>query len=145
MTSIIEMLLPSMSAGELDALIADAEKEKAKRSSEPVGKHPAAKEAKRDPRCPECKAALWKNGKRKSDGVQSYVCPSCGRKSCDTTDTSLHSSKVSLGKIRLITTLVMFDLPTWTVSRFAGVTEETAGCWRDRCLDADQAWQQADA
>lgn len=141
MLRMLEMGLPSMSDRELDSLIAEAEAEKARRANGGrESKHSAARSAKRDLRCPECKTVLWKDGKRKKDGVQAYVCPKCRRKSCDTAGTSLHASKIPLHKVRLIVALVMLDLPAWIISVFAGVSDETAGFWRDRCLDAAQSW-----
>lgn len=103
-----------------------------------------AKANKRDPRCPECKAVLWKDGKRE-DGSQRYRCPKCGARSCDTSWTSLHSSKISSEKIMQIITLAMFDLPIWVISRIAGVSDKTALYWRDRCLDAAQSWSRESA
>lgn len=110
-----------------------------RKPSETEVKDGLAKRNKRDPRCPECKAALWKDGKRE-DGSQRYRCPKCGARSCDTSWTSLHSSKISSEKIRQIITLAMFDLPIWVISRISGVSGKTALYWRDRCLDAAQAW-----
>ena len=59
------------------AEIVSEESKKRERESARFAKGLKARAMKRDPRCPECAAKLWCDGKRK-DGVQTYVCPVCG-------------------------------------------------------------------
>ena len=94
---------------------------------------------KRDPRCPYCKSAACRDGRR-HDGVQRYVCKSCGRHFSDTSSTSLSSSKLDTGTIATIVSLIMYDCPNWVVAKVASVSERTAQYWRDRCLDAANSW-----
>ena len=133
--------LSQLSDEELSSLLASLEseamaREKKKSTSR---KAAAAKANKRDPRCPDCHCRLRKDGKR-GDGSQRYECPICGRHSCDTTATSLASSKLPLGTIRKMITLIMLDCPDWVVSYILGVGEKTAQFWKDRCLDAAAEW-----
>lgn len=116
-----------------------AECRRRERESARFDKGRAAKAAKRDPRCPKCSARLWKDGKRK-DGVQTYVCPVCGSKSCDAANTSLASSKLPMATIEKAITLIMLDCPDWVASWILGVNVKTIQFWRDRCLDASQRW-----
>ena len=93
----------------------------------------------RDPRCPSCGSRLHKDGIR-ADGAPSYACPSCGRKSSDSTGTSLSSSELGVDKIRDIVTLVVMDCPDWVIAHIVGVNIKTAQYWADRCLDAAVKW-----
>lgn len=68
------------------AEIVSEESKKRERESARFAKGLRARAMKRDPRCPKCAAKLWRDGKRK-DGVQTYVCPKCGKKSCDASGT----------------------------------------------------------
>lgn len=97
-----------------------AECRRRERESARFDKGRAAKAAKRDPRCPKCSARLWKDGKRK-DGVQTYVCPVCGSKSCDAANTSLASSKLPMATIEKAITLIVLDCPDWVASWILGV------------------------
>mgnify|MGYP000216550619 FL=1 len=130
-----------LSDEELQALaeIISEESEKRERESARFAKGLKARAMKRDPRCPECAAKLWRDGKRK-DGVQTYVCPKCGKKSCDASGTSLASSKMTMPMIEKTITLIMLDCPNWVVSWILGIDQKTAQFWRDRCLDASQKW-----
>lgn len=120
-----------------DAIRAEIEKREKKMS--PSAKASLAIASKRDPSCPICGSALSKNGKRK-DGVQTYVCPRCRAKSSGASNTSLASSKLPLGTIRKIITLIMLDCPDWVISYILGVSEKTAQFWKDRCLDSANEW-----
>ena len=130
-----------LSDEELQALaeIVSEESKRRERESARFAKGWKARATKRDPRCPECAAILWRDGKRK-DGVQTYVCPVCGRKSCDGSGTSLDSSKMTMPAIEKTITLIILDCPDWVVSWILGIDEKTAQFWRDRCLDASQKW-----
>ena len=130
-----------LSDEELQALaeIVSEESKRRERKSARFAKGLKAKTMKREPRCPECAAKLWRDGKRK-DGVQTYVCPVCGRKSCDASGTSLASSKMTMPMIEKTITLIMLDCPNWVVSWMLGIDQKTAQFWRDRCLDASQKW-----
>ena len=97
-----------------------AECRRRERESARFDKGRASKAAKRDPRCPKCSVRLWKDGKRK-DGVQTYVCPVCGSKSCDAANTSLASSKLPMATIEKAITLIMLDCPDWVASWILGV------------------------
>ena len=121
------------------AEIVSEESKKRERESARFAKGLKARAMKRDPRCPQCAAKLWRDGKRK-DGVQTYVCPVCGRKSCDASGTSLASSKMTMPTIEKTITLIMLDCPNWVVSWILGIDQKTAQFWRDRCLDASQKW-----
>lgn len=140
MLGITKESLSSMTGEELAELSAWINDEMtARRPPETEVKHGLAEKNKRDPRCPNCKSRLWRDGKRK-DGTQRYRCPGCGARLASTSNTSLHSSKISAEKIRQIVTLTMFDLPIWVMAKIAGVSDQTAFFWRDRCLDAAQQW-----
>ena len=130
-----------LSDEELAALaeIVSEESKKRERESAKFAKGLKARAMKRDPRCPKCAAKLWRDGKRK-DGVQTYVCPVCGKKSCDASGTSLASSKLTMPTIEKTITLIMLDCPNWVVSWILGIDQKTAQFWRDRCLDASQKW-----
>ncbi len=99
---------------------------------------------KRDPRCPDCHCRLRKDGRRK-DGAQRYECPVCGRHSCDTTATSLPSSKISLETMRKTVTPIFLDCPDWVIAWILGIDQKTAQFWRDGCLDASQEWSEESA
>lgn len=133
--------LSRLSDSELRALEADvaAEREKRERLSAKFDKGRAARASKRDLRCPKCAVRLWKDGKRK-DGVQTYVCPVCGAKSCDSSNTSLASSKLTMPTIEKVIALIMLDCPDWVVAWILGISQKTAQFWRDRCLDASSEW-----
>lgn len=135
--------LSALTDEELAAMESSAARElsarEAKRSN--AQKASAAKAMKRDPRCPACHCRLRRDGKRK-DGAQRYECPICGRHSCDTTDTSLSSSKLSLEMIRKTVTLILLDCPDWVIAWILGIDQKTAQFWRDRCLDAAQEWSE---
>ena len=70
----------------------------------------------------ESAAKLWRDGKRK-DGIQTYVCPECGRKSCDASGSSLASSKLTTPMEKTIT-LIMLDCPNWVVSWILGIDQK---------------------
>ena len=120
-----------LSDEELAALaeIVSEESEKRERESARFAKGLKARAMKRDPRCPKCAAKLWRDGKRK-DGVQTYVCPVCGKKSCDASGTSLASSKMTMPAIEKTITLIMLDCPNWVVSWILGIDQKTAQFWR---------------
>lgn len=103
-----------------------------------IGKSEAAKASKRQTVCPKC--GLPPTRKGKADGVQLLYCRRCGLAFSESTATALHMSKLPLGKIRLIVTLIMLDCPDWAIKRIAGVNVKTAQYWRDRCLDAATEW-----
>lgn len=131
----------SMTDAELSAAIALLSAESAKREKERA-RHEKAELSKRnkgDPRCPECKARLMRDGRRR-DGVRSYRCPKCGRRCSDASNTSLSSSKLTPRKIRAILTLIALDCPGWVIAEIADVNPKTAQFWFDRCLDAATEW-----
>lgn len=124
--------------GRLAALVAkEAKRREAERAR--FEKAADARRFKRDLRCPKCEVALHRNGRR-HDGVQTYVCPKCGAKSCDATNTSLASSKLAPGTIEKLITMIMLDCPDWVIAWLLGIDQKTAQFWRDRCLDASQKW-----
>lgn len=127
--------------GELDQAISllCKERERRCRIAAPSEKARLASANRRDPRCPSCGSRLHKDGIR-ADGAPSYACPSCGRKSSDSTGTSLSSSKLGVDKIRDIVTLVVMDCPDWVIAHIVGVNIKTAQYWADRCLDALVKW-----
>jgi transposase-like protein len=131
----------SLSDAELRSAIGMLEAESEKRAKQQSRHEKArmAKASKRDPRCPKCRVVLSRDGIR-HDGVQSYVCPKCGRRCSDSSSTSLASSKLTLDEIKEIITLIMLDCPDWVIAWICGVNVKTAQYWRDRCLDAAQAW-----
>lgn len=131
----------AMTDAELESVFAAvaAERERRSLSASKAAKERMAKANKRDGRCPECHRRLRKDGRRK-DGAQRYECPECGRHYCDTSETSLSSSKLPMRKIEEIITMVMLDCPDWVIGWIAGVDVKTAQYWRDRCLDASQKW-----
>ena len=133
--------LSTLSDEEVSQLLSSLKSEKAAREKKKscVQKGEAAKSVKRDLRCPNCLCRLRKDGRRK-DGAQRYECPVCGRHSCDTTCTSLSSSKLSLATIQKVVTLIFLDCPDWVISWILGIDQKTAQFWRDRCLDASQKW-----
>lgn len=133
--------LSALSDEELSQLLSSLKSEKAAREKKKscVQKGEVAKSMKRDLRCPNCLCRLRKDGRRK-DGAQRYECPVCGRHSCDTTCTSLSSSKLSLATIQKVITLIFLDCPDWVISWILGIDQKTAQFWRDRCLDASQKW-----
>lgn len=94
---------------------------------------------KRDMRCPHCLCRLRKDGRRE-DGAQRYECPVCGRHSCDTTCTSLSSSKLTIATISKVVNLIFLDCPDWVISWILGIDQKTAQFWRGRCLDATIKW-----
>lgn len=127
--------------GELDQAISllCEERERRCRIAAPSEKAGLARANRRDPRCPSCGSRLHKDGIR-ADGAQSYACPSCGRKSSDSTGTSLSSSKLGVEGIRRVITLICMDCPDWVIADIAGVNIKTAQFWVDRCLDAAVRW-----
>ena len=133
--------LSTLSDEELSQLLSSLKSEKAAREKKKscVQKGEVAKSMKRDLRCPNCLCRLRKDGRRK-DGAQRYEGPFCGRHSCDTTCTSLSSSKLSLATIQKVITLIFLDCPDWVISWILGIDQKTAQFWRDRCLDASQKW-----
>ena len=130
-----------MTDAELSAALAALEEESLRREKRRARfeKADLSRRNKRDLRCPRCGAALRKDGKR-SDGVQAYECPECGKRCSDASGTSLASSKITTGMIMKIVTMVMLDCPVWVISRIVGVDQKTAQFWRDRCLDAASEW-----
>ena len=133
--------LASMGDAEFERLFAavSAERERRELLRSKRRKAEIAKAMKRDARCPYCESALRRDGRRK-DGAQRYECPKCGRHTCDSTNTSLSSSKLAMGTIEKTITLIMLDCPDWVIAWIAGIDEKTAQFWRDRCLDAAQKW-----
>jgi transposase-like protein len=139
-----EQELHSLADADFAALESMVSRERMRRDKEAARfrKSGAARTAKRDPRCPSCGVVLSRDGKRR-DGVQTYVCPKCGRKSCDASNTSLASSKLTLETIRETIGLIMADCPDWVASWIVGIDIKTVQFWRDRCLDASQEWAKA--
>jgi len=126
---------------ELDFVIdlLTAERERRERASARFEKARLARSGKRDLRCPDCGETLRRDGKR-GDGVVQYECPKCGRKFCDASNSSLSASKLPVGKIRSVVTMIAMDCPDWVVAEVAGVNIKTVQFWVDRCLDAAVAW-----
>lgn len=132
--------IESFSDEELDSLKELLEEEFRRRAlPETAQKQILARMNRRDLRCPVCKSKLQKDGKRK-DGVQVYFCPICRKHYSDTTGSSLSTSKLKTEKIREIITLVMLGCPDWVIAVLAKISDKTAQFWRDRCLDAADAW-----
>ena len=131
----------SLSDTELHSVIGMLEAESEKRAKQQSRHEKArlAKISKRDPRCPKCLVVLSKDGRR-HDGIQSYVCPKCGKRYSDSSSTSLASSKLTLDKIKEVITLIMLDCPDWVVAWICEVNIKTAQYWRDRCLDVAEEW-----
>src|SRR5574344_2468949 len=115
----------SLSDTELHSVIGMLEAESEKRAKQQSRHEKArlAKISKRDPRCPKCLVVLSKDGRR-HDGIQSYVCPKCGRRCSDSSSTSLASSKLTLDEIKEIITLIMLDCPDWVIAWICGITSK---------------------
>ena len=126
-----------MTDGEISAAIAplSAESERRKRERSRHEKAGLSKRNEREPRCPECKVRLMRDGKR-HDGVARYECPKCHRHYSDASNASLSPSKLTPRKIRAILTLITLDCPCWVIAEIADVNQKTAQFWFDRCLDA---------
>lgn len=131
----------AMGDADLEAAFAavSAERERRSAAASKARKAALAKANRRDRRCPDCLVAIRRDGKR-ADGAQRYECPKCGRHFCDTSETSLSSSKLPMRKIEEIITLIMLDCPDWVIAWIADVDQKTAQFWRDRCLDASVKW-----
>ena len=131
----------SMTDDELSSALSLVRSEAERRERERARHEKAAlsRRNKRDLRCPECKAPLMRDGRRR-DGVGSYECPKCHRHYSDASGTSLSSSKLTPAKIRAILTLITLDCPDWVIAEIAGVNPKTAQFWVDRCLDAATEW-----
>lgn len=99
----------------------------------------AARANKRVLLCPKCSARLWKDGKRRG-GVQAYVCPVCGPKSCGSASTSLASSKLTMPMMEKAMAPIMLGCPDWVVAWIFGISQKTAQFWRGGCLDASLRW-----
>ena len=97
-----------------------------------VQKGEAAKSTKRGLRCPNRLYRLRKGG------AQRCECPVCGRHSCDTTRTSLPSSRPSSATMQKVIALIFLDCPDWVISWMLGIDRKTARFWRGRCLGASQ-------
>ena len=130
-----------MTDGEISAAIAplSAESERRKRERPRHEKAGLSKRNEREPRCPECKVRLMRDGKR-HDGVARYECPKCHRHYSDASNASLSPSKLTPRKIRAILTLITLDCPCWVIAEIADVNQKTAQFWFDRCLDAATEW-----
>ena len=119
--------LSALSDEDLSLLLSSLKSEKAAREKRKscVQKGDAAKSMKRDMRCPHCLCRLRKDGRRK-DGSQRYECPACGRHSCDTTCTSLSSSKLTIATISKVVSLIFLDCPDWVISWILGIDQNRA-------------------
>lgn len=119
--------LSALSDEDLSLLLSSLKSEKAAREKRKscVQKGDAAKSMKRDMRCPHCLCRLRKDGRRK-DGAQRYECPVCGRHSCDTTCTSLSSSKLTIATISKVVSLIFLDCPDWVISWILGIDQNRA-------------------
>ncbi len=133
--------ISALSDGDLAALREAVAKEMLKRekAASKAVKAELAKANKRDPRCPECRVPLRKDGIAEG-GVQRYECPVCGKHSRDSSGTSLSSSKLPVSVIEKTVALIVLDCPNWVISWILGIDQKTAQFWRDRCLDAACGW-----
>ena len=92
--------------------------------------------------CPYCKAThIVRNGHRKSDGVQRYVCRGCGKSFVATSNSIVSGTDKDYEVWRKYVECMMDGLSIRRAAEKCGIHRNTAFAWRHKILDALQEMQ----
>lgn len=98
-----------------------------------------AQQARRDVCCPVCDCHRYSD-----DGIhngrQRLLCSQCGTRFSFLSGKMMEGSKLSLMRICQLVTLLVLDLPAWTISYLSGTDQKTVKFWRYRLSDVASSY-----